>query len=213
MKDWYDLYQEEIRLKKNLKSYVNYKIKNKHKLINLIIKYSNNKKIMEAGCGTGIISTYLSSLGYDVTEVDNDDKILGLAKMISKDYIKGNLPKFVKKDILKLDFDANSFEVIFSNGVLEHFSDEHILKILKLQLKQGKYVIVGIPTNFFDQEEAMYGDERFLPLKYWRNLFYKVGAIILEETSYDYRVFKEYFFSFKKIFRPKPFRVFVLTKK
>lgn len=212
MKEWYQVYLEEIKLKKDLKGYVDYKIKNKKKLIKLIEKYSPNKKIMEAGCGTGIISTYMASLGYDVTEADIDDKILELAKRVSKEYIKNSKPKFVKKDIMKLDYNKNEFDCIFSNGVLEHFSDEDILKTLKLQLKQSKYVIVGIPTNFFNKEEALHGDERFLKVDYWRNLFKKCDATIVEETSYDYRIFKEYLTSLNKIFRPKPFKVFVLKK-
>ena len=35
MKDWYDIYLEEIKLKKDTKNYVDYKIKNKKKLIKL----------------------------------------------------------------------------------------------------------------------------------------------------------------------------------
>ncbi len=212
MKDWYDVYLDEISLKKDLKNYVDYKIKNKKKLINLIKKYSPNKKIMEAGCGTGIISTYMASLGYDVTEVDLDDKILNLAKKVSKDYLKGSHPKFIKKDILKLDFEKKEFDVIFSNGVLEHFSDEDIKKIVKLQLEQSRYVIVGIPTTFFNQDEALHGDERFLDNDYWRNIFTDCEATIVEEASYDYRTIKEFFESLNKLFRPKPFQIFVLEK-
>ena len=212
MRDWYDIYQDEISLKKDIKGYVNYKIKNKKKLINLIKKYSQNKKIMEAGCGTGIISTYMASLGYDVTEVDINKKILNLAKKISKEYIPNASPKFIEKDILKLDFNKNEFDCIFSNGVLEHFSDKEIIKILSLQLEQAKYVIVGIPTTFFNQDEALHGDERFLEIDYWRELFKKSNAKIIEEASYDYRTFKEHVQSLNKIFRVKPFKVFVLKK-
>ena len=150
MKNWYDIYIDEIKLKKDVIGYVDYKIKNKKKLINLIKKYSKRKKIMEAGSGTGIISTYMASLGYDVTEVDIDDKILNLAKDISKKYIKKGKPKFIKKDLLKLDFKPKEFDVIFSNGVLEHFNDDDIKKILKKELEQSSFVIIGIPTTFFN---------------------------------------------------------------
>ena len=213
IKDWYDIYIEEIKLKKNIIGYVNYKIKNKKKLINLIKKYSKRKKIMEAGSGTGIISTYMASLGYDVTEVDIDDKILNLAKDISKKYIKKGEPNFIKKDLLKLDFKSKEFDVIFSNGVLEHFNDDDIKKILKNELEQASFVIVGIPTTFFNQNEALYGDERFLKLSYWRKIFKSCNAIILEEKSYNYMTFIEKLSSLNKIFKPKPFRIFVLKKR
>lgn len=213
MKEWYDLYLEEIKLKKDLSHYVDYKIKNKKKLINLIKKYAKNKKILEAGSGTGIISTYMASIGYDVTELDINDKILKLAKDISENYIKKGRPKFIKKDLFKMNFKNNEFDVIFSNGVLEHFSDEEIKKILSLELEQAKYVIVGIPTRFFKPEEAMHGDERYLKIKYWRNLFDSVDATILEETSYHYMTFKEKLLNLNKLFKIKPFWVFVLKKR
>ena len=212
MRDWYDIYLEEISLKGNMVDYVNYKIKNKKKLINLIIKYSPNKKIMEAGTGTGIISTYMSSLGYDVTEIDIDRRIQSLAKKISREYIKGSKPKFVIKDILKLDYDDNFFDVIFSNGVLEHFNDEDIIKILTSEIKQANYVIVGVPTRFFNVDEALHGDERFFKISKWRELIEKSNGKIIEEASYDYRTFKEKIFEIKKIFRVKPFKLFVIKK-
>lgn len=210
---WYEIYLKEINLKKNIKNYIDYKIKHKKKLIKLIEKYSPNKKIMEAGCGTGIISTYMCSKGYDVTEVDINKDILKLAKTVSEEYIKEGQPKFVIKSIFDLDFKKNQFDVAFSNGVLEHFSDEKIIDTLKLQLNQSRYVIVGIPTKFFNDNEALYGDERFLELNYWRDLFKKGNAEIIEETSYHYMTFVEKITSLNKIFRPKPFRVFVLKKK
>lgn len=212
MKDWYDIYLEEIKLKKDTKNYVDYKIKNKKKLIKLIEKYAKNKKIMEAGCGTGIISTYMASIGYDVYEVDINNKILNLAKEISLNYIKKGTPTFIQKDLLKLDFKENEFDVIFSNGVLEHFSDNEIKRILKLELEQASYVIVGIPTKFFNDDEALHGDERFLEINHWRNLFKEVNATILEEKSYHYMTFIEKLKSLNKIFRPKPFKIFVLKK-
>ena len=210
---WYEIYLEEIKLKKNIKNYIDYKIKHKKKLIKLIEKYSPNKKIMEAGCGTGIISTYMCSKGYDVTEVDINNDILNLAKKVSNEYIKEGNPKFVLKSIYDLNFKNNEFDVSFSNGVLEHFSDEKIIETLKLQLMQSSYVIVGIPTKFFNDNEALYGDERFLELTYWRKLFAKADANIVEETSYHYMTLIEKMTSLNKMFRPKPFRVFVLKKK
>lgn len=213
MRDWYDIYIDEIALKGNIKNYVNYKIKNKKKLINLIKKYSPNKKIMEAGTGTGIISTYMSSIGYDVTEVDIDEKIQDLAKKIANEYIKDSKPNFVIKNILELDYKNNYFDVIFSNGVLEHFCDEDIIKTLTLQLEQSNVVIVGIPTNFFNDDEALHGDERFLPIDKWRILIEESNGIIIEEASYDYRNFKEKIFDFKKVFRGRPFKIFVIQKR
>ena len=115
---WYEIYLEEIKLKKNAENYIEYKIDHKEKLINLIKKYSPHKKVLEAGCGTAIISTYLASLGYDVEAIDISEEILGLAKELASDYFEANPPKFTKKSIFELDYDDNTFDVSFSNGAL-----------------------------------------------------------------------------------------------
>ena len=94
---WYDVYLKDISKKKTLTNYVYDKIKNKKVLIELIKKYAKNKKIVEAGSGTGVISTYMASLGYDVVAFDIDEQILKLSQKISMEYPSKNKPKFKKK--------------------------------------------------------------------------------------------------------------------
>ena len=78
--NWYQLYLEDIQKKKSIDVYIEDKIKFKKPLIELIRKYAKNKKIIEAGCGTGVVSTYLASINFDVTAVDIDNQMLELAK-------------------------------------------------------------------------------------------------------------------------------------
>ena len=87
---WYEVYLKDISKKKNLTNYVIDKIKNKKVLINLIKKYSANQNIVEAGSGTGVISTYMASLGFKVTSFDIDDQILKLSKKIANEYQRIN---------------------------------------------------------------------------------------------------------------------------
>jgi ribosomal protein L11 methylase PrmA len=77
-KTWYKLYVEEINETGSLSNYIINKLKSKKKLINLIKKYSPNKKIVESGSGTGVLSIYLASLGYKSVAVDIDEEILNL---------------------------------------------------------------------------------------------------------------------------------------
>ena len=210
---WYEVYLKDISKKKNLTNYVIDKIKNKKVLINLIKKYSANQNIVEAGSGTGVISTYMASLGFKVTSFDIDDQILKLSKKIANEYPSKNKPKFVKQSIFELKLKKDMYDVSFSNGVLEHFTDEQIIKTLKDQMYISNYVIFGIPTKYFNQEEAMYGDERYLDFDYWRNLIEKADGIILEEKSMHYMDYLHRIFNFKKYFRPYPFHIFVCKRK
>ena len=73
-------------------------------------------------------------------------------------------------------------------------------------------MIFGIPTKYFNREEAMYGDERYMDYTFWRDLIKKSGGKILEEKSMHYMSFRKRLVNFKKYFRPYPFRIFVIEK-
>lgn len=211
-KTWYEIYIDEIKEKKSISNYIDDKIKTRRVIIDLIKKYSPNKKVIEAGSGTAILSTYLASIGFDSLAVDINTDILELSKKIAKEYGAKNKPKFKKDSIFRLDYKEEEFDISFSNGVLEHFSDEEIIIALKKQMKIAKIVIVGIPTKYFNDEEAMYGDERFLKIKYWRNIIARAGGKIIEEKSCHYLTLPMIILNFKKYFRPYPYRIFVIKK-
>lgn len=212
-KTWYQVYLEDIAKKGTIENYVTDKIKTKKNLINLIKKYSARKKIIESGSGTGVLSTYMASLGYNVIGIDIDEDILNLSINISKNYSSDNKPNFEKKSIFDLTYKENEFDVSFSNGVLEHFTDEEIINTLKQQMKIAEFVIFGIPTKYFKQSEAMYGDERYLKFRYWRELIKKADGIILEEKSMHYMTPKKILLNYKKYFKPYPYRIFVIKSK
>ena len=209
---WFDLYNNEISKYDNLKSYVDSKIGYKRPFIELIKKYNTTGKILEAGSGTGTLSTYLATEGFDVTGMDIDDGMLEIAKKIGEEYNKEKKAKFIKGSIFDLDYKENEFSICFSNGVLEHFSNEKIIETLEKQLKISETVIFGIPTRYFTKEEAMYGDERYLPLAKWRKLIKASGGEIVEEAPMNYLGAKSRIRSIKKWFKPRPFRIFVVRK-
>ena len=207
---WYEVYLKDIEKKGSLENYVDDKILNKKVLINLIKKYAKGNKLLEAGSGTGVLSTYLSSIGYDVTGIDIDSQIIALSNEISNNYNSVKKPTFVNKSIFELDYKENFYDISYSNGVLEHFTDVQIIDTLKQQLKVAKIVIFGIPTKYFNQEDAMYGNERYMDYDFWRNLILESGGIILEEKSMHYMSRAKRLLNFKKYFRPYPYRIFVI---
>jgi len=156
-------------------------------------------------------------LGYDVTAIDIEDNVIKLAKRLAEDYyetiddIKPIL-HFEKKSIFELVYLKDSFDVAFSNGVLEHFSDDEIIEIIKQQLFIAKTTIVGIPTKYFESKEAKHGNERVLSLSYWRKLIEKSGGKIIEEVGMDTEPFFKRVLNYKKYFKPKPYHLFVVKK-
>jgi len=176
-----EYYQKEIERYGGREEYVFAKAKEKQPLIKRIIKYAHQGRILEAGSGSSANSIYLTSKGYDVTAIDNDQKMISLAKDLSK--LFKIRPKFIKKKIESLD---GKYSVVFSHGVLEHFKDSKIANLIKKELELGDYVIFSVPSNFFRKDQAINGDERFMSVKKWRDLISKSDADIVEEFSYFY---------------------------
>ena len=82
---------------------------------------STGDKVLEIGCGRGSLSCYFSDAGYDCTLLDLSENAIDLAKEIFK---KNNLKaNFIVGDANNLDLKDNSFDVIYSIGLLEHFDD------------------------------------------------------------------------------------------
>ncbi len=213
---WGEIYQNDVDKKGGNLPYVLGKINKKKKLINLVKKYAS-KSIIECGSGTSVVSIYLASLGYEVTAVDIEDDVIRLSKKLAKDYyntLEDCKPKlnFEKKSIFELGYEKDSFDVAFSNGVLEHFTDEEIMQIIKQQLYVAKTTIVGIPTKYFESKEAKYGNERVLELSYWRKLIRNSGGVILEEVGMDREPLSKRILNYKKYFKPKPYHLFVVKK-
>jgi 2-polyprenyl-3-methyl-5-hydroxy-6-metoxy-1,4-benzoquinol methylase len=210
---WYELYKIDIEEFSNPDEYFKYKLKYKKKFIEKVIKYSKNKKVIETGCGTGLMAGYLQKLGLDVTALDLSQKVLDYAKEIATSSNVIAPCKYTKGNILDLKYKKNTFDVSYSNGVLEHFNDEDIIKTLKQQMYISKYVIFGIPSTYFNMNEKMLGNERGLTLKEWKNLIEKSDGKIIEQTSFHYYKFYKRILEVKKWFKPKAFWLFVIEKK
>ena len=209
---WYDIYLDEIKKSGSLIDYFNEKISTKKELISLIEKYFEGGKIIEMGSGTSVVPTYTASLGYDSYALDKDKNMLTLSGRMSYEYNKEKTPKFIEGSVFETKFEDEFFDVAYSNGVLEHFSDEDIIKALKEEMRISKTLIVGIPTRYFNKSEAYFGDERFLPIRFWRKKIKEAGGVIIEERSNHFLPKKKILLNFKKYFRPYPFRLFVVKK-
>jgi ubiquinone/menaquinone biosynthesis C-methylase UbiE len=124
------------------------------------------KSILEAGCGSATLSIFFSHLGKQVTAVDIDKDIIERAK-ISSDALGGSV-KFGRADAFTLPFGAKSFDAVFSQGVLEHFSDEDIVKLLREQLRVSKKVFFSVPNAFYNHRD--FGNERLLGKRQWEKI-------------------------------------------
>ena len=176
---WYDFYKNKVN-----KQYY-YHITRKYKPfideIKKELREDQYTHLIEMGCGIGSITKYfLKKLPYNkYTVIDNDVQMLGLTAKNFQDVISENV-------IIQL-FDITfpyfqTGDIIHSHGVLEHFDDCFIEKIIYSQLKVAPIVIHYVPSNKYDYKS--FGDERLLSKEYWMKHF-NPTEIIEFNNGYD----------------------------
>lgn len=99
-----------------------------------------NKKVLDAGCGTGLLDFLIAQKGGLVTGVDYSREAIRVASSAHK---HKNL-KFICSDFSRL---KDKYDVIISLGTLEHTDNPlGTLKILKGKLKKNGEMIITCPN-------------------------------------------------------------------
>lgn len=103
-----------------------------------LIETKTPSKLLDCGCGSGLISKELKELGYDVTGVDLSKEMLELFK-------KNNLGmKYIYSNLLFLRVDEK-FDIIYSNSCFEYIlkENQHQVAIrLNKALKLGGELVI-----------------------------------------------------------------------
>lgn len=185
---WAEFYQSELKNFASIEDYYINKISYKLPLLNLVSSFVKIGNTVELGCGTGLSCIYLSKLHHlgnvKVFGIDRDEEMLEIAQSFSRN-LNGNV-LFQKGDILNWKPKLR-FEVAFNNGVMEHFSDEEIVRIIDNVFTYSSYFVFGVPTSFFSEEQAINGDERFLSVQKWLNILSQSSGRLVKYVGYDYK--------------------------
>ena len=144
----------------------------KEKLISHFKIYENIEKpleglkILDIGCGDGLLSEPLSRLGAKMTGIDVSEKNISVAKLHSKEM--GLDIKYIQSSPENLNLE-NEFDVLLNMEVVEHVSniDLYIKNCSKLVKKNGIMFIATINKNLKSYIFAILGAEyilRWLPI-------------------------------------------------
>ncbi|AKM84992.1 TPA: hypothetical protein DHW58_01930 [Patescibacteria group bacterium] len=124
---------------------------------------SGAHRLLEAGVGSGAMSTFFSWLGLDVTGIDVDPKVVAKAETESARF-NGRV-KFAVADTRHLPYPDKSFDLVFHQGLLEHFSDKEIHEILDEQLRVADRVVFSVPNYRYPRRD--FGNERLMTAAQW----------------------------------------------
>ena len=106
------------------------------------IDLSNVKKVLEVGCGIGVLSSYLSEkYEWEVTGIDLDPKQIERAK---NDYGENKYLKFLEAAATKLPFEDNEYDLVLSSDVLHHIVSDWVKalsEISRVLRPDGFYVL------------------------------------------------------------------------
>lgn len=116
---------------------------------NLILKHikpNRNIRILDAGCGPGLYTTYLALKGYNVIGIDIDRNKIDIARKINKNTNCDS--KFLQGDLNKLPFKKEEFDLILCSDVIEHIKkDVQTIKELNRVLRNGGRLILSSTGN------------------------------------------------------------------
>ncbi len=103
----------------------------------------NSKKVVDLGCGSGILSIYASTLGAKkVLAIDNDEEACSSAK---KNLILNGI-KNVKVEKRDISETKGKFDIVLANLEISIFS-KHMASILGLLKRRGKLLASGIKKS------------------------------------------------------------------
>ncbi len=151
---------------------------------------SEKKKMLEVGAGSAYVSLYFAKRGFDSTCLDINSKILKIAENnFEKEKAKG---KFVVGNAEKLPFEDNSFDIVSSFGLMEHFPDPTLaFSEMKRVLKPGGIFFADIVPNRFSVQTLgnIFNFLVTLPFSYKKAI--RNFRPLYFESSMNYREYKD----------------------
>jgi 2-polyprenyl-3-methyl-5-hydroxy-6-metoxy-1,4-benzoquinol methylase len=130
-------------LKRNI--FVLGRYKNMLKLVKNEIGNLRDIKVLDIGCGDGVLSYLFAKEKADVSGLDYSDIAINFAKEKTKKY---NID-FRQGSAYELPFKDNSFDVIISSDVIEHLEDVFLyLSEIKRVAKNDALIVISTPIKY-----------------------------------------------------------------
>ena len=121
---------------------------NKRKEIVLSLIDQERARLLDIGCGPGVMTKELLRKNFIIYNTDISPAMIERATKDLGDHAYKNNVFFKVADIEHLDFEDSYFDVILCIGVIEYLNDYHkAIEIITKILKPGGTVIISIPNG------------------------------------------------------------------
>lgn len=114
--------------------------------------------MLEVGCGRGITSTFISYFVPLCVGVDSEARMVKLARSINKKFL--GRAHFCIVNGKRTSFSNDSFDIVCSQGLLEHYDDAQIVNFIDEWLRLAPLCVVSVPSKEYGRKD--FGNERLL---------------------------------------------------
>ncbi|OYV62953.1 MAG: hypothetical protein B7X03_03670 [Parcubacteria group bacterium 21-58-10] len=144
IKAFYNQYYDNIRDKRANSPYVLRRYVHATQYEGILQYVQPGMKVLDAGCGDGVLSVQMANKGAIVTGCDFSEPNIAAAKKYVSQQKIANV-EFLVGDAENLPFSDNSFDLVVSSHVLEHLPDfdKGLREIMRVTKKRA---IIAIPT-------------------------------------------------------------------
>ncbi len=154
-----------------------------------------NPRILDIGCGSGVPTIELAKLsGGEVTGIDIDQSCIDEFNRKIKEENLGNRVKALNLSLYEMKFPDETFDVVWSEGVVGNLGFETSLKDWRRLLKQGGYLAINYQVSRvadvlprIPQLGYTLADTVQLPEDAWWTEFYKPIEEKMETLLHKYR--------------------------
>lgn len=154
----------------------------------LVSDLARHESVLEVGTGTGMLSGFVSRFSRLTVSLDNNLSVIRTARSFTDGV--GAHVAMIQGDAFALPFPDRSFGSAFSQGLLEHFSDADIVRLIEEQLRVASVAYASVPGLFYPHVwrfgPGLVGNERFMGIGRWRRI---LGAFQVDGSYYpDFKI-------------------------
>lgn len=137
-------------------------------LVKALLGEERDLTILEIGCGTGMLTKFLSNYG-TITGIDISPEAISFCQ-------KQGLEKVFKADINSMDITPHrsKYDLVVASDVLEHIQDDmQAMKNIKKMLKESGRFLLTVPAHKFlwsEHDEALHHKRRYHSLEITKKL-------------------------------------------